>query len=579
MANVPSNQWILGGSARSAPAVVLGSAGSDERLSISVILRRRPDGPPYPDLKKLAMTAPLSRNLLSREEFAAGHGAAQSDIDRVVAFVREQGLTVEETSIARRTVLASGSVAQLNRVFAVQLMRYQSERGTYLSYAGQISMPNEFKDIVENVFGLDREPLFTNQFESPALPIPLPGPTIKTLTPPQVASLYQFPSGTGAGQTIGILEFGGGFNQSDINDYFKTILNVAAPAPVIFHSVNGGTNVTGVNKSGDLEQLVDICVASSVAPGATVVVYKPPDSSFQSWHECLSTAINDSINKPSVLTCSWFGHESAFIGNPIYLSKVTQDIQDAQMMGVTILFASGDTGNVAPPLMHYPSTDPGVIACGGTIVENVSGANFDQVGWSDSSGGVSAYFPKPSWQSVTTPATASGFNGRAIPDVAGNADKNSGYLIRQNGKTVGPYSGTSAVAPLYAALIAIINQNLNTRVGFLNYYLYASEAIYPQAFYDVVTGSNATYSCTAGWDAVTGLGSIYGNILQKILASPCWSLQAEVNDLLAEIQVLANSLNGEIPGNKNVLQEISELIGKLAAARQALATCRANNPV
>lgn len=575
---MPAGHWLLEGSARPAPVVVLGVADPDQRLSVSIIVRRRSDGPPYPDLKKLAAIPPALRNHLSREEFAARYGAEPADLERVAVSMRGYGLTVEETSPARRTVLVSGTVAQFNRAFGVELMRHRSAAGTYLSYAGQVYVPNELNGIVEDVLGLDREPALFNRTETP--PLPDAPANIKVLTPPQVAALYQFPPGTGAGETIGILEFGGGFYQNDIADYFTNILNAPAPASAIFWPVNNATNNPGVNVPGDLEQIVDICVAYSVAPDATIVVYKPPDASMQSWHDCLSSAIHDSINKPSVLTCSWFGAESAWIASPKHLATLTQDIGDAQVLGVTILFASGDNGTTTPPVMLYPPADPGVTACGGTLVENVSGSSFDQIGWRFSGGGASAIFTKPSWQVVSTPPNASGAYSRAIPDVAGNADKYSGYMVYYNGKISGPHAGTSAVAPLYAGLIAIINQNLNKRVGFLNYYLYASESIYPQTFYDVTKGSSANYSCKVGWDAVTGLGSINGEILQRVLGNPCWSLQADVNNLMAAVAAIANSIgSGEIPPNKNVQQELSQLIDELVAAREALAKCRQNSPV
>lgn len=363
------------------------------------------------------------------------------------------------------------------------------------------------------------------------------------------------------------------------------IVNMAPPAPVIFYPVDGATNDYGASIAADREQLIDICVASSVAPESTIVVYKAPPTApsltnFQRWYDCVSTAIHDSGHNPSVLTCSWSGNETGWAKDTAKMSAL---FGEAQTMGVTILFASGDGGDQNPPMIQYPPSDPGVTACGGTLLENVSGSSFDQIGWRFSTGGVSAVFARPSWQDQAgTPATASGFYGRGVPDVAGNADKYSGYLIRRDGQTEGPFAGTSAVAPLYAALISIINQNLKAKVGFLNYYLYASATIYSQTFDDVVNGSNAVYACKEGWDAVTGLGSINGETLQRVLGNPCWALQKKVDDLMAEIQIIINSVgSGELPPSetKAALQEVSQLIDRLIATRQALTNCRKDNPV
>jgi len=215
------------------------------------------------------------------------------------------------------------------------------------------------------------------------------------------------------------------------------------------------------------------------------------------------------------------------------MAAVSATFVEAAALGVTVLAASGDSGSdcqIGDRKAHvlYPTSDPGVTSCGGTTIENVAGASFGEVLWNDngaSGGGVSDNFPLPDWQaSAGVPASAndSTHTGRGVPDVAGNADPSSGYNLTQNGGQIGPIGGTSAAAPLYAGLIALINANLGFPVGYLNPAIYTKAAACG-VFNDVTTnGTNAFngapgYPVGAGWDATTGFGSINGTTLLTAL--------------------------------------------------------------
>jgi len=336
------------------------------------------------------------------------------------------------------------------------------------------------------------------------------GQATTALLPAQVAKLYGFPAVSAAGQTVGILEFGGGYRESDVQAWFTNIASLPVPA-VSSVGIDGAANSPGA--SADTEVILDIAVAGSVAPGARLVVYFAPNTD-QGWVDAFSTAIHDATNRPSVLSISWGGNESGWPN----ISALTSVIAEAQALGVTLFASSGDSGSENPAEVSYPASDPGITACGGTTISNVSGTTFTQTAWSGSGGGISNVFPPQPWQSwANVPASVNptGHTGRGVPDVAGNADPSSGYPLLLNGQSIGVWGGTSAVAPLYAGLSAVLHATLGAPLGFLNQNLYTNEG--PYVFDDVTSGTNGSYNAGPGWDAVTGLGSINGTALNTAL--------------------------------------------------------------
>jgi len=202
--NIPEGyQRIEGSERRIAPgARLIGPADPNETVSVTIIVRRRPDGSPMPEMDYWTKTPPGQRKFLSHEEFAVRHGAAQADLDAVVNFARSHGMTVVETSVARRAIVTSGTVAQTSRAFAVELGRYESPTEKYRGREGVIHIPADLANIVEGVFGLDSRRVGGHDAD--------PANTV-TQTPGGVATLYNFPGGNGAGQTIGIFALEGGY--------------------------------------------------------------------------------------------------------------------------------------------------------------------------------------------------------------------------------------------------------------------------------------------------------------------------------------------------------------------------------
>ena len=482
----------------------LGPADPEEQTSVSIYVRPRTD-----------QEAPTGR--VSREDWAAIGGADPVDLDAVAAFAREHGLTVTGRDLGRRLVVVTGRVADLSAAFGTELRSYRTADGTaYRGRRGPLSVPAGLADVVVGVFGLDTRPQArTHLRAASAQAISYP--------PTEVAAAYAAPTGTGTGQCVGILELGGGYSASDLSTYFSG-LGLATPT-VTAVSVDGGTNAPG--GSADAEVMLDIEVVGCVANGAHIAVYFAPNTD-QGFLDAVTQAIHDTTNKPSVLSISWGGPESTWTAQA--MTQMEQAFTDAATLGVTVTVAAGDNGstdgvNDGQQHVDFPASAPHALACGGTTLE-LSGTATDpsitsEVVWNDLSsgdgatgGGVSAQFPLPSFQAsagVPVSANPGGKAGRGVPDVAGDADPETGYAVRVDGSNT-VVGGTSAVAPLWAGLVAVCNASLGRDVGYLNPTLYGL-APSSGAFHDITSGSNGAYQAKAGWDPCTGLGSPDGQAL------------------------------------------------------------------
>ena len=507
---------VLAGSHREpvAGASVARAIDNNEIVSATVVLRRRT---PTAAAASFAFTDPRTIHHHTREEYGTLHGAAPADIATIEAFAHEFGLTVTERSQARRSVVLSGTAENMQRAFGTTLAYYDSPHGRYRGRTGPIMIPEELQTLVTAVLGLDNRPVAKPHVRIRASQPP------GSLTPPQVAKLYNFPTGVnGAGQTIAILELGGGYRTSDLKTYFNSL---GIPAPTVTSvSVDQGVNQPGVDTNADGEVMLDIEVAGAVAPGARIVVYFAPNTD-QGFHDAITTAVQDTVNKPSVLSISWGGSEDSWIQQS--RDAMLEAVTDAAAVGVTVTAAAGDDGatdGASDNQLHVdlPACLPPVLACGGTRLNASNGVLTSEVVWNElanqegaTGGGVSKLFALPSYQtSAGVPLQPeTNFAGRGVPDVAGDADPVTGYKVRVDGKNQ-VIGGTSAVAPLWAGLTALINQQLGRPLGFLQPALYQIGSV---AFRDIISGNNGHYSAGPNWDACTGLGSPDGTALVQAL--------------------------------------------------------------
>jgi kumamolisin len=499
----------------------LGPVDPSTNVEVSVIVRPRAAPPAIAQDGLL----PHERQPLSRQAYADSYGASDADLTRVEQFASSFGLRVLERSAARRTVRLSGTAQAMNAAFGVNLRRFEADGLEFRGRVGPIFVPADLADVVQAVLGLDDRPTARAHIR-PRPPIPAkPLATAVSYTPPEVAQLYAFPTGVnGQGQAVAIIELGGGYRDAQLAAYFAS-LGIQPPPTVTSVSVDGATNSPGGEADGEVQLDIEICGA--VAPGAHIVVYFAPntDSGFL---DAVTTAVHDTTYQPSVLSVSWGSQEETWTEQ----SRRTLDeaFQAAVALGVSICVASGDDGSSdgatdGQAHVDFPAASPNVLACGGTALYGTNGTIASESVWNDgkeggaSGGGVSTAFRLPTWQNgahVPPSANPGGSVGRGVPDVAGNADPSTGYQVSIDG-THTVVGGTSAVAPLWAGLIALLNEQLGHPLGFVNPVLYQRLAG-TSALRDVTAGNNGAYHAAAGWDACTGLGSPDGTVMASQLA-------------------------------------------------------------
>jgi kumamolisin len=446
-------------------------------LTVSVVVRR----------KHPLNTKRLGQDRITRAQYRQQHGADPAAIKLVHTFAKEFGLTVEKGTPKpeRRTIKLTGTVTAMQKAFGVTLTQKVLDGNTYRVREGSIHLPAELADAVEAVLGLDNRPQAQPHFRvlGSAINANIGGTqgfarahasaAGDSYTPVQVGELYQFPKGAkAAGQTIGIIELGGGYRAADLTAYFK---GLGQPAPkVIAVSVDKGKNSPGNANGADGEVMLDIEVSASVAPGARIVVYFAPNTD-QGFIDAISSAVHDTTNKPSVISISWGGPESSWTKQS--MTALDAACQSAAALGITITVAAGDNGSTDGATgnnVDFPASSPHVLACGGTKLAGSGSTITSEVVWNEQAsgegatgGGVSNVFALPSWQAkAKVPAPSGKAGGRGVPDVCGDADPVTGYQVRVDGQSM-VIGGTSAVAPLWAGLIALNNQQNGKSAGFI----------------------------------------------------------------------------------------------------------------
>lgn len=504
----------------------IGPVDPTERLEVTIFLKSRaPDGA----LENMALEAgaalPADKPRLSREEFASAYGASSEAIASVRQFAKDNNLTVVEADPAKRSVVLSGTVADLGAAFGVELLRYGHPDGQYRGRTGSVQVPVGLATVIDGVLGLDNRPQAEPHFRYSSTAQAAAG---TSFLPTEVARAYSFPTGLdGSGQCIALIELGGGYTTADLAAYFNRL---GLPAPKVTPvSVDGGANSpSGDPRGPDGEVMLDIEIAAAIAPGAQIAVYFAPNSD-RGFLDAVNSAIHDSQRNPSVVSISWGGPEPSWTAQA--MQAFDQVLQGAAVLGVTVCAAAGDNGSsdgVTDGLQHvdFPASSPHMLACGGTRLRVQGAAISAETVWNDgptggaTGGGVSTAFGLPVWQQaagVPTSANPDKRVGRGVPDVAGDADPVTGYQVEVDGQQA-VIGGTSGVAPLWAGLIALMNQKLGKPVGYLNPLIYGSLAS-AAVFHDVVAGNNGSYQARRGWDACTGFGSPIGSKLLDALSA------------------------------------------------------------
>jgi hypothetical protein len=582
-------------------STVVGPVDATETVTIALLLRQRPGSPDLPDLEHWQNTPPRRRSVLSVEEFAERYGAADDDVRAVLDHLTGRGLRVLEAHAGAGRILAEGVAAEVNAAFGVTLNTYRTPERVarrrdyrqegrpfgdhvligeqlYRGFEGPAHLPAKLVGVVIAVIGLDDRrfggPAGVGTGDPPGAQFLYPSST-PAAAPPGVAQLYNFPTSTGVGQTVGLFEAadaGAAYLHSDIAKFIgalpagsTTLLPVLSDIGVL-GQLNNPANVTPPNPSpifgAVFECTLDVSVVAAAAPGCNINVYFTLHTEL-GWDAFFHRAFHPHAGEsaPSALSSSWppyLSDDFATIGSPAAGGSVAhvfhRHLRRAAARGITVLMAIGDGGSnnwyaalVSPGdakcHVTYPASDPWMTACGGTIIGNIAGppTSFEELTWSDANlaspfdsgppppvfeatgGGVSDTFPLPPYQAAAGVLPISKNDGlvrRGVPDVAGMVAM-TGLFTAGFGPQAG--YGTSAVAPLYAGLVAVINGFLGRNVGFINPTLYEYG---PEICNDIVVGNNDSgnvpdapfYTADIGWDCCTGWGSINGLRLLSALA-------------------------------------------------------------
>ena len=471
--------------------------------------------------------------LLTRDELIEKSGPSSEVVDKATQWLTRHGVKV--LSYSDFILRLQGSLKQIRETLGLSF----GEKDHHVMPLSEPLVPDWLAPNIVGFVGLEDVSRLYPRFRFPTHSEQLAN-NGQGFYPQDIHGAYEFPASlNGAGLTIGLLEFSNGYNPRDVQAFWNQF--GITPPQLTFVSVDGTPNDNGVNPY-DLEATLDIEWSGALAPGAGLVVYEASagssDTAFAlSVLKSLHYAYHDTVNKPDILSISYGDGETRF--PPVTMTSWDLLARNAALIGITIFVASGDQGayglhGVGRPICHVdaPANCPHVVAVGGThLVLNPQGHIMVETGWTDvnhngaSGGGISQVFGVPVYQeSLSLPVKAGDHLGRGVPDVALNADPDTGYAVFFQGAwTI--VGGTSASSPIWAALMALVGQNRaqagKAAIGYVNPLLYALD--HASTFHDITVGNNSYdgvigYQCTPGWDAVTGWGSPVSRQVVKSLS-------------------------------------------------------------
>lgn len=514
-----------------------GRADPEQWLEVTLKLRRR---------AALPEPGGAGSRRYAREELQAEFGADPQAVARVEDVFTSMGLTVLASDAGTRSVKLGGPARLMEAAFEVRLLNFHHDtHGSYRGRVGALHLPVAVAGDIEGVFGLDNRRAVRRRPGTRRL---LSAAAHRThaskrpwFFPAELAAAYEFPPGDGTGQVIGILEFGGGFFPDDLAAFAQQASLAATPNVV---PVSVDHTPTDSNDEAVGEVMLDIEVVAGVCPKATIPVYFGAFTE-KGWVDVLDAAIHDTVHRPQVLSISWGYAEDAYIWTQAAVDQVNEALKEAALLGITICVASGDDGSsdgITDGHAHvdFPCSSPYVLAVGGTLLR-VTSHRSERV-WKDGDGlradgggstgsGVSTRFDRPAWQASldVAPVNPGQIDGRIVPDVVANASAHTGYFTVVSGQA-GIEGGTSAAAPLWAALVGRMNEALSgtgRSVGYFTPLLYGldvggTHAVGAVGCNDIRTGDNDTatvggFKAGAGFDGVAGWGSPKGAALLAAL--------------------------------------------------------------
>jgi len=464
--------------------------------------------------------SPSYHQFLSVEEFTERFGPSQEDYDAVISYAEANGLTVTGTAPNRMIVDVTGPVANIERAFHVNMGVYQHPTEDRTFYAPDQEPTPDLPFSLWHITGLDNfskpHPASLKRESKARGGTTGSGPSGYFIGSDMRAAYYGGTALTGAGQSVGLVEFAG-YNINDVVNYFGKVNQTFNKNSVVGVSTDG-SSLSCSGRCDDTEQVLDIEEAISMAPGIQVRVYVSDTSDVS-----IFNAMATDTTKAMSLSCSWgWSPADPTSDDPIF--------KEFALQGQSLFVASGDSGAYSRRSRYvYPADDAYVTSVGGTdlTTTKAGGPWKSETAWVDSGGGISPNkIAIPSYQTaagVITTANKGSKTYRNSPDVA--AEANTDNYICYDGTCAGGWGGTSFAAPRWAAYLALVNQQfvankLSGVVGFINPTIYSIGlgTSYGTNFHDITSGNNGTYSTQKGYDLVTGWGSPNGAGLINALA-------------------------------------------------------------
>ena len=369
----------------------VGAPAPQDRIEVGLHLRYKESSGGLPSLEELSATPLKERQYLSHQEFESLHGADPADVERVKAFAREHHLDVVDVNLAHRMVKLAGTVANISAAFGIYLVHYEHEEGNFRGHEGPVYVPEELVAIVQGVFGLNNRPV-----ARPHIYYEVENVNFSSFDgkfyPNQLADIYNFPGDVaGSGQSIAIVELGGGYRRNVLQNYFENVVNVQMPQ-ITSVAVGNGYNNPEDPSGADTEVYLDIEVVGAIAPRAQMVAYFSTSDEY-GFLQAVKQAVHDPSHNNSVISISWGSPED--FSSETFRNAMNQTLQEAVVKGITVCVAAGDHGSSDqyPPNRHdrwahvdFPASSPFALACGGSKLV-ASGNNIQsEVVWNDNYG-------------------------------------------------------------------------------------------------------------------------------------------------------------------------------------------------
>jgi subtilase family serine protease len=475
----------------------------------------------------------LFHKFLTPTEFTAKFGPSKAQYDAVVQFAETNGFTVIGGSRDEMDVQVRGPVSAVESAFHVHMRTYQHPTENREFYAPDAEPTTDLSFELWHVSGLDNYSIPHRLLESRSDYAAAhgmdvkdvvshattgSGPSASFLGSDMRAAYYGTGTLTGAGQNLGLFEYEG-TDLADLTTYYTNV-HQTNNVPVSVISTDGTSTSCVDTRAGgdcdDTEQTLDMTQALGMAPGlSSLVMY------VGSTDTAIIGAMTTHSPLPTTIGCSWGW-------TPADPSTLDPYFEKMAAQGQNFFAASGDSSTWSRRNEAWPADDDYVVSVGGTdlITASAAGPWKSETAWADSGGGISPdKIAIPSWQKLSGVINSSNKGSttyRNGPDVSANANFTFYTCSDQKACLANEYGGTSFAAPMWAAYIALVNQQLASQgkgtIGFINPTIYAQNvtSVYDTDFHDISSGKSGSYSAVTGYDLVTGWGSPNAGLLAAL---------------------------------------------------------------